>query len=410
MDQQAYHTQQPYGYNDGSSSSSRHGHSLSLGQMPSSSSSSSSYAYDHHYAGGHHLQQQHNHGSNHSRSFSDSLSNHAAAAALHSPYLSAHTGTSSNGGDSNPTSRTQTISPLMAHPSLPGGSSNSTSSNLGQSLHYSQGLGLAGVPTSPDPSSSNHIYAPMPSYMQQQHLHHQLPQLNQSMQYAPQHHNMHGTITPPSPSTGHASSIRHSHSMSDGSLPYTPQSYTSTVASSLPSSYHPTLAGSSHHSNNNKYDPHSLPAILSHHNSNPHQAATSTYPPYPLSTSAQGFMTIYTTSPTYGSKDSQINLEVGVAPHDPHYIRGFRVLFGSHGTTTRVVGESRSEGEERVELVAVVPPIQLTNRIPHNGTTCQLSLQALDESGKVADWADLGVFEFTGEFCFVSISRVDFRI
>lgn len=100
----------------------------------------------------------------------------------------------------------------------------------------------------------------------------------------------------------------------------------------------------------------------------------------------------------YGSKDSQINLEVGIAPHEPHHIRGFRVLFGSHGTTTRVVGESRTgEGEERVELAAVTPPIHLTNRIPAHGTTCQLSLQALDEGGKVADWADLGVFEFTGE-------------
>lgn len=410
--EQAYstqHQQHPsYSFNDGSnntalpSSSRGHSHSLSLGHMPSSSSASSaSYAYDHHNHNqqqyGAQQQQQHNNNtSNHSRSFSanDSL-------LLHSPYLSAaaaHHGTSSsNGGDSNPTSRTQTISPLMAHPSLPG----SSSSNLGQSLHYSQGLGLAGVPTSPDPSShAGGVYAPMPSYMQHLPPHQQHQQPQHSMQY-----HMHGAITPPSPSTGHASSIRHSHSLSDGSLSYTPQSYAST-ASSLPSSYHPGLAGTS---SNNKYDPHSLPDILAHHHqhhSNPHHAAatsssSSSYPPYPLSTSAQGFMTIYTTSPTYGSKDSQINLEVGVAPHDPHYIRGFRVLFGSHGTTTRVVGESRSEGEERVELVAVVPPIQLTNRIPPNGTTCQLSLQALDESGKVADWADLGVFEFTGKSWFL---------
>lgn len=404
--EQAYSTQHhpSYSFNDGPTappSSRGHSHSLSLGQMPSSSSaSSSSYAYDHHHNqyGAQHQQQQHNintNTSNHSRSFSanDTLSSSSDHHLLHSPYLSAaaagaqHGTSSSNGGDSNPTSRTQTISPLMAHPSLPG----SSSSNLGQSLHYSQGLGLAGIPTSPDPSShAGGIYAPMPSYMQQ-HLPPHQQHAQQSMQY-----HMHGAITPPSPSTGHASSIRHSHSLSDGSLSYTPQSYAST-ASSLPSSYHPGLSGTS----NNKYDPHSLPDILAHHHhSHPHHAAatsSSSYPPYPLSTSAQGFMTIYTTSPTYGSKDSQINLEVGVAPHDPHYIRGFRVLFGSHGTTTRVVGESRSEGEERVELVAVVPPIQLTNRIPPNGTTCQLSLQALDESGKVADWADLGVFEFTGE-------------
>lgn len=158
------------------------------------------------------------------------------------------------------------------------------------------------------------------------------------------------------------------------------------------------MGGSSKHS----YDPsHSLPSMMpsQHHHHHSLSHSTSAYPPYPLSHSAQGYMTIYTVSPMYGSKDSQINLEVGIAPHEPHYIRGFRVLFGTHGTTTRVVGELRTgDGEERVELAASTPPIQLTNRIPANGMTCQLSLQALDESGKVADWADLGVFEYTGKF------------
>lgn len=406
MDQgSSYNSQQShYAYgndNDnaaGSSSSSStrgHGHSLSLGQMPLSSA----YAYDHHH------QQQYGSGS-HSRSYSAS-----AAPPLHSPYLSAanaqHNATtsSSNGGDSNPTSRLQTISPLMGHPHQALPNTNNNASNLGQSLQYSSGLGLAGVPIPPSPggapsqqasssslstsNSNNPIYAPMPSYM---HHHHH----SQSLHYTPSHHHqhLHGHVTPPSPSTAHASSIRHSHShsMSDSStsFPYTPQSYTSN-ASSLPSSYHPAIGSNS---NGNKYDPHStsLPSILPHQHSH-HQA----YPPYPLATSNQGFMTVYTASPTYGSKDSQINLQVGVAPHDPHHIRGFRVLFGSHGTTTRVVGESRADGEERVELVAVVPPIHLTNRIPTNGSTCQLSLQALDEGGNVADWAELGVFEFTGK-------------
>lgn len=98
----------------------------------------------------------------------------------------------------------------------------------------------------------------------------------------------------------------------------------------------------------------------------------------------------------YGAADTPVTLEVGIAPHDPHHIRGFRVLFGSHGTTTRVVGEYRTDGEERVELVATTPPIHVTNRIPPHGTSCQISLQALDETGKVADWSELGVFEYTG--------------
>lgn len=365
-----------------SSTSSRHGHSLSLGQIPHSTTSTTSttgYAAPRGQTAQQH-QQQHaipSHARSFSASASTSSSNNTNNAANSSPYLSpymaAATTSTSAGGDSNnsnPASRTQTISPLMGH------------AHLGQ---YSQGLGLAGVPATASHASSSATAPMYPPYIQQQQSQHSSMPAYTS--------NLHGTITPPSPSTGHASSLRHSFSDNAGaSLPYTPQSYTS--GSSLPSSYN-TLASSKHQSS---YDAHSLSSLPSSYGHHHHHQYSSTYPPYPLSHSAQGFMTVYTASPMYGCKDSQIHLEVGVAPHDPHYIRGFRVLFGSHGTTTRVVGETRAEGEERVDLVAITPPAHLTNRIPPNGSTCQLSLQALDEGGNVADWADLGVFEFTGEF------------
>lgn len=120
----------------------------------------------------------------------------------------------------------------------------------------------------------------------------------------------------------------------------------------------------------------------------------------PLAVSAHGLIKVLTAAPLMGSTSTTVNVSIAIAAHDaPHVIRGFRVLFGHHGTTTRVTGESKAAGAgERVDLAAYTPPITLATKYPNTApTSVPLSLQALDENGNVADWADMGTFIYTGE-------------
>lgn len=133
----------------------------------------------------------------------------------------------------------------------------------------------------------------------------------------------------------------------------------------------------------------------------PHVAADEPVQQGVFSTSVQGVLTVYSCHPSTGTTHTPVAVSIGVVPHEPHFIRGFRVVFGSHGTTTRVVGEKRLPDGERVELVASTPPLHLAKasaQMPaSHPNAVPLTLQALDELGNVADWAEMGTFYYTGE-------------
>lgn len=121
----------------------------------------------------------------------------------------------------------------------------------------------------------------------------------------------------------------------------------------------------------------------------------------PLSVSAQQIIQVYSAYPTAGNVDTPVHVFIHIVPHEPHLIRGFRVMFGAYGTTTRVVEEYHlSDGGERVELVASTPPLAATAPSRYHSPTphLPLTLQALDEHGVPIDWAEIGSFTYVGQW------------
>ena len=246
------------------------------------------------------------------------------------------------------------------------------------------------------PPSLSNAYNPYPLHLAHTPQH---QQQQQHQQHQPQHQHQHqyhsnANSVPSSPMGSRRPSFSES-------APYTAHSYgssTSSLASGLAilDSNKPSFDSSTSSSPAGTFIPH-------HHVS--HSSLLSPVPaPYPLATSASGIITVYSAHPSSGTTNCPVSVSIGIMPHEPHFIRGFRVMFGSHGTTTRVVGEKRLHDGERVELIASTPPIQLTAQFAQTSSTVTLLLQALDEHGHVADWVDIGTFSYIGTFRHTHIS------
>lgn len=114
-----------------------------------------------------------------------------------------------------------------------------------------------------------------------------------------------------------------------------------------------------------------------------------------LSRSLSGLFTVQSAYPSSGPTGTPVAVTVSVVAHEPHVVRGFKVVFGRHSTTTRVTSEKRYPDGEVVDLVATTPMLHLASGDPASSSLVGLQLHALDGSGNVVDWADIGQFDYT---------------